>query len=59
MKSHPLLRGSGAGLAAVIHVGATVGFLTERQQVIDLSPIVPASNAGYVWKRVFLRGKGH
>lgn len=54
-----MLRGSGAGLAAVIRIDTTVGFLLDRQEVINLSPMPPASSAGYVWKRVFLRGKGH
>ena len=58
MKSHSLLRGSGAGVAAIIQVDTTVSFLLDRQEVINLSPM-PASNAGYVWKRVFLRGNGH
>jgi hypothetical protein len=59
MKSHALLRGSGTGLAAIIQVDTTVSFLLDRQQVIDLAPILPSSNTGYVWKRVFLRGGRH
>ena len=59
MKSHQLLRGSGAGLAAIIQVDTTVSFLLDRQEVIDLTPILPSSNAGYVWRRVFLKGKSH
>ena len=55
MKSHQLLRGSGSGLAAVLQVDTTIGFLMDRQQVIDLAPAGPAANSGYVWKRVFLR----
>lgn len=35
----------------------TVSFLSERQLIIDLSPM-PQSNAGYVWSRVFQRRKG-
>ena len=59
MKSHAMLKGSAPGLAAIIQVDTTVGFLLDRQQVINLSPILPVSNTGYVWKRVFLKGKGH
>lgn len=40
-----------------IQPDTTVNFLSDRQQVIDLSPILPASNAGYVWSRVFQRRK--
>lgn len=58
MKSHAILGGSPRGLAAIIQVGSTVGFLDDRQEVIDLAPIVPAVNAGYVWRRVFHRRTG-
>lgn len=58
MKSHVILNGSSAGLAAMIQVDSTVSFLLDRQQGINLVPMYPASNTGYVWKRVFLRGKG-
>ena len=55
MKNHAMLRGSGAGLAAIINVDTQVGFLADRQQAIDLSPV--AQKGGYVWKRIFLKGK--
>lgn len=58
MKTHVLLNGSSAGLAVVINVDTTVGFLSDRQEVINLSPIVPRINSGYVWRRVFQRRKG-
>lgn len=58
MKRHVMLNGSSSGLAAMIQVDSTVSFLLDRQQVINLVPIYPASSAGYVWKRVFLRNKG-
>lgn len=58
MRSHAMLKGSAAALAAIIQVDTTVSFLSDRQQVINLRPIVPASNTGYVWKRVFLRKGG-
>jgi hypothetical protein len=58
MKTHAMLNGSSAGLAAIIDVDTTVGFLSDRQRVINLSPIMPQVNAGYVWRRVFQRRKG-
>ncbi len=58
MKSNVMVRGSGAGLAAVIQIDTTIGFLADRQQVIDLTRVSPAASASFVWKRVFLRGKG-
>ena len=58
MMNKTMLRGSGAGLAAIIKVDTTIGFLTQRKEGIDLSPS-PAKEPAYVWKRVFLKGKGH
>jgi hypothetical protein len=57
MKSHALLRGSSAGLAAVIQVDTTVGFLLDRQQTVGLSPL-GSSPSAYVWRRVFIPGRG-
>ena len=58
MKNNAWLKGSGAGLAAVIQVDTTVGFLSDRESGIDLAPLDPEALDAYVWKRVFLRGKG-
>ncbi|MBI4677883.1 MAG: hypothetical protein HY748_09905 [Elusimicrobia bacterium] len=57
MKSHGAINGSSAGLAAVFHLENSVGFLANRQRVIHLVPISPDANAGYVWRRVFLRAR--
>lgn len=57
MKSHSMLRGSSAGLAAVIQVDTTVGFLVDRQQAVGLSLLGSAPSA-YVWRRVFIPGRG-
>jgi len=54
-----MLRGSSAGLAAIIQIDTTVGFLLDRQEVIDLARVSPAADKGYVWRRVFLKGHGH
>ena len=59
MKNHGMLRGSGPGLAAVIQMDASVGFLLDRQEALDMEPILPASHKAYIWRRVFLKGKGH
>jgi hypothetical protein len=58
MKNTAWLRGSGFGLAAVINADTKIGFLSERQEGIDLAPAGPAQEPAYVWKRVFLRAKG-
>ena len=59
MKNHGMVNGSSAGLAAVIQAENAASFLLDRQQAIDLVPIHPAANGGYVWKRVFLKGRNH
>lgn len=38
-----------------LKVDTTVGFLQDRQQVVNLSPLAHESSLGYVWRRVFLR----
>lgn len=58
MKNNAWLRGSGTGLAAIINASTKIGFLSDRQQGIDLAPAGSEQTPGYVWKRVFLRGKG-
>ena len=57
MKSHGFLSGSSSHLAAMAMVDTSVSFLLARQQVISLMPLSPAPNPGYVWRRVFLKGK--
>lgn len=58
MKNHAVVNGSSAGLAFMIQADAAASFLSERQSGINLVPIYPAAQGGYVWKRVFLRGRG-
>ena len=41
----------------IINVNTHVGFLSDRDQFIALSHSSPNEREGYVWKRVFLRGK--
>jgi|GEM_PF-3823246 len=55
MKSQVALSGSSVGLAAVLRLDTTVGFLQDREETIDLMPIVPIGNSGYIWRRVFNR----
>ncbi len=58
MKNHGT-NGSVSGLAAMAMVDTSVSFLLSRQQVISLMPICPSPNPGYVWKRIFLKGRPH
>jgi hypothetical protein len=55
MKSHTALSGSSSGLAAITRLDTTVGFLLNRQEIIDLEPHVGLGSPGYVWRRVFQR----
>ena len=55
MKSQVALSGSSSGLAAVMHLDTTVGFLQDREETIDLAPFVPVDNSGYVWRKIFNR----
>ena len=55
MKSPAALSGSSVGLAAVMRLDSAVGFLQDREETIDLAPIVPIGNSGYIWRRVFHR----
>ncbi len=59
VKNRTMIQGSALGMAALIGLDEAASFLDERQQVINLVPIHPKPGSGYVWKRVFLRGKGH
>ena len=45
---------SGAGLQAV---GAIARMLPARQRIIRLTPVGPSSVSGYVWRRIFLKGR--
>lgn len=54
MKNQAVL--TGVRDAAVL-ASATMGFLLTRQQVIRLTPLEAASNPGYIWRRVFLKGR--
>jgi hypothetical protein len=56
MKNQSMLRGSGAGLAAIIKVDTTVGFLENRKQFVSLSPSETHPST-YIWRRIFLRAR--
>ena len=55
MKSQVALSGSSVGLAAVLRLDTSVGFLQDREETIDMAPMVPLNNSGYIWRRVFHR----
>ncbi|MDD5628586.1 MAG: hypothetical protein PHU21_05950 [Elusimicrobia bacterium] len=55
MKSPVALSGSSVGLAAMMRLDSAVGFLQDREETIDLAPIVPIGKSGYIWRTVFHR----
>lgn len=56
MKNQAMLHAAVTGLAAVA-ADATMSFLSARQHVTQLTALDPAGSAGYVWRKVFLRGR--
>ncbi len=57
MKNLGFLTGSSTGLAAVTKLDTTVGFLSTRSHATGVAPAGKTTAAGYVWRRIFLRGK--
>lgn len=58
MKNMSFLSGSSLAMAALTKLDTTVSFLLDRRQTVAVSPMGKVSSPGYVWRRVFLRGKG-
>jgi len=57
MKSTSFLSGSTVALAAMTRLDTTVSFLLDRKQTVAVSPVGKVSSPGYVWRRVFLKGR--
>jgi hypothetical protein len=49
--------GSSAATAMMTKLDTTVAFLVDRQQAVDLAPTGRQARSGYVWRRVFLKGR--
>jgi len=58
MKNHSFAGGSSAALAALAQLDTTVSFLVDRRETVDLTPAGRHSVSAYVWRRVFLKGRG-
>lgn len=58
MKSNSFLSGSTVAMSALRKLDTTVSFLLDRRQTVAVSPVGKISTPGYVWRRVFLKGKG-
>ncbi|MDD5302085.1 MAG: hypothetical protein PHS14_03165 [Elusimicrobia bacterium] len=58
MKSNSFLSGSTVAMSALRKLDTTVSFLLDRRQTVAVSPVGKINTPGYVWRRVFLKGKG-
>jgi hypothetical protein len=58
MKNVSFLRGSTVAMAALTKLDTTVSFLLDRRQTVAVSPVGKISSTGYVWSRIFLKGRG-
>ncbi len=56
MKNTSFLNGSTVS-AALTKLDTTVSFLLDRRQTVAVSPVGKISSPGYVWRRVFLKGR--
>ncbi len=59
MKNTSFLNGSSAAMAAMSKLDTTVSFLLDRRQTVAVSPVGKATSLGYVWRRVFLKGRSN
>ncbi len=57
MKNTSFLYGSSVAMAALTKLDTTVSFLLDRRQTVAVSPVGRVSSLGYVWRRVFLKGR--
>lgn len=58
MKNTSFLSGSSLAMAAFAKLDTTVSFLLDRRQFVAVSPVGKVNSPGYVWRRVFLKGRG-
>ena len=59
IKNTAFLNGSSMAMAALTKLDTTVSFLLDRCQTVAVSPVGRVNTPGYVWRRVFLKGRGH
>ena len=58
MKNAAFLSGSSIAMAALTKLDTTVSFLLDRRQTVAVSQVGRVSSPGYVWRRIFLKGRG-
>ncbi len=57
IKNTSFLSGSAVAMAALAKLDTTVSFLLDRRQTVAVSPVGKVNSPGYVWRRVFLKGR--
>jgi hypothetical protein len=57
IKNTSFLSGSTAAMAALTKLDTTVSFLLDRRQTVAVSPVGKVNSPGYVWRRIFLKGR--
>jgi hypothetical protein len=57
MKNTSFLSGSSVATSALMKLDTTVSFLLDRRQSVAVSPVGKINTPGYVWRRVFLKGR--
>lgn len=57
-KNATFLSGSSIAMAALAKLDTTVSFLLDRRQIMAVSPVGKTISPGYVWRRIFLKGRG-
>lgn len=49
---------SNAAVSAMTKLDTTVAFLLDRKMGVDLAPAGRQAGSAFVWRRVFLKGRG-
>lgn len=58
MKTSAFVGGTGADVTGPSKFDASVAFLVDRRECVDLAPTGRQAGLAYVWRRVFLKGRG-
>ena len=57
IKNTSFLSGSSVAMSALMKLDTTVSFLLDRRQTVAVSPVGKINTPGYVWRRIFLKGR--
>ena len=58
MKNQAFEGVSNAAVSAMMKLDTTVSFLLDRKEGVDLAPTGRQAGSAFVWRRVFLKGRG-